>query len=147
MTVVIPIVSEFQGKGFKQAEKATNTLEKGLKRLALTLGTALSARKIAQFGKASVLAASDLEEAVSKATVVFGRGSAQIEEFGRTSAAALGISSAAAIEAAGTYGNLLQAFGIGQTQAQGMSTTLVQLAADMASFNNTSAWSCFPRVI
>ena len=138
MTVVIPIVSEFQGKGFKQAEKATNTLEKGLKRLAFTLGTALSARKIAQFGKASVLAASDLEEAVSKATVVFGRGSAQIEEFGRTSAKSLGISSAAAIEAAGTYGNLLQAFGIGQTQAQGMSTTLVQLAADMASFNNTS---------
>jgi len=133
----IPLTSTFKNTGFKQAEKATNTLEKGLKRLALTLGTALSARKIAQFGKASVLAASDLEEAVSKATVVFGRGSAQIEEFGRTSAAALGISSAAAIEAAGTYGNLLQAFGIGQTQAQGMSTTLVQLAADMASFNNT----------
>lgn len=137
MTVVIPIVSEFQGKGFKQAETSTEKLTKSLKRLAVSLGVALSTRKIVQFGKASVLAASDLEEAVSKASVVFGRGSAQIEEFGRTSATALGISSAAAIEAAGTYGNLLQAFGIGQTQAQGMSTTLVQLAADMASFNNT----------
>ena len=137
MTVVIPIVSEFQGKGFKQAETSTQKLTKSLKSLAVTLGLALSTRKIAQFGKASVLAASNLEEAVSKASVVFGKGSAQIEEFGRTSATALGISSAAAIEAAGTYGNLLQAFGIGQTQAQGMSTTLVQLAADMASFNNT----------
>jgi hypothetical protein len=137
VTVVIPIVSEFQGKGFKQAETSTQKLTKSLKNLAVTLGLALSTRKIVQFGKASVLAASDLEEAVSKASVVFGRGSAQIEEFGRTSATALGISSAAAIEAAGTYGNLLQAFGIGQAQAQGMSTTLVQLAADMASFNNT----------
>ena len=137
MTIVIPIISEFQGKGFKQAETSTQKLTNSLKRLALTLGTALSARKIAQFGKASVLAASNLEEAVSKATVVFGRGAAEIEEFGKTSAKSLGISSAAAIEAAGTYGNLLQAFGIGQAQAQGMSLSLVQLAADMASFNNT----------
>jgi hypothetical protein len=134
----IPLTSTFKNTGFKQAEKATTTLEKGLKRLALTLGTALSARKIAQFGKASVMAASDLEEAISKVSVVFGRGSAEVEAFGKNSAAALGISSAAAIEAAGTYGNLLQAFGIGQREAQGMSTTLVQLAADMASFNNTS---------
>jgi hypothetical protein len=50
----------------------------------------------------------------------------------------MGISNQAALEAAGTYGNLFQAFGLGQGQAQEMSTSLVQLAADMASFNNTS---------
>jgi hypothetical protein len=138
VTIVIPIVSEFQGKGFKEAEKSTNALDKGLKRLAVTLGAALSTRKIAQFGKASIMAASDLEEAITKVNVVFGRGSAEVEAFGKNSATALGISSAAALEAAGTYGNLLQAFGIGQREAQGMSTSLVQLAADMASFNNTS---------
>jgi hypothetical protein len=136
--IFVNLISEFQGKGFKEAEKRTSALDKNLKRLAVTLGAALSTRKIAQFGKASVMAASDLEEAISKVSVVFGRGSAEVEAFGRNSATALGISSAAAIEAAGTYGNLLQAFGIGQREAQGMSTSLVQLAADMASFNNTS---------
>jgi hypothetical protein len=138
MSIVIPIISEFKGKGFKDAEKATSALDKNLKRLAVTLGTALSTRKIAQFAKASVMAASDLEEAITKASVVFGRGSAEVEAFAKSSAQSLGISSAAALEAAGTYGNLFQAFGIGQREAQGMSTTLVQLAADMASFNNTS---------
>jgi hypothetical protein len=65
MTVVIPIVSEFQGKGFKQAEKSTDSLTKGLKRLAITLGAALSARKIAQFGKASVKAFIEEDKAIT----------------------------------------------------------------------------------
>lgn len=138
MSILIPIVSEFNAKGFKDAQKQTSALDKSLKRLAVTLGTALSARKIAQFGKASVLAASNLEEAMSKVNVVFGQGAREVETFGRSSAQSLGLSSAAALEAAGTYGNLLQAFGIGQRQAQGMSMALVKLAADMASFNNTS---------
>jgi len=136
--IFVNLISEFNAKGFKDAQKQTSALDKSLKRLAVTLGTALSARRIAQFGKASVLAASNLEEAMSKVNVVFARGAAEVEAFGRSSAASLGISSSAALEAAGTYGNLLQAFGIGQRQAQGMSMALVKLAADMASFNNTS---------
>jgi hypothetical protein len=43
-----------------------------------------------------------------------------------------------ALESAGTYGNLFQAFGITQDAAQEMSMTMVELAADLASFNNTS---------
>ena len=50
----------------------------------------------------------------------------------------MGISKQAALEATGTYGNLLQAFGVAQPKAVEMSTTLVQLAGVLASFNNTS---------
>jgi hypothetical protein len=64
MTITIPIISEFQGKGFKQAEKSSNTLEKGLKRLAITLGAALSIRKITQFGKAASKAFIEEDKAV-----------------------------------------------------------------------------------
>ena len=64
MSLVIPIISEFQGKGFKEAEKQTSALGKSLKRLAITLGAALSARKIAQFTKASVKAFIEEDKAI-----------------------------------------------------------------------------------
>jgi hypothetical protein len=64
MSLVIPIISEFQGKGFKEAEKQTSALGKSLKRLAITLGSALSARKIAQFTKASVKAFIEEDKAI-----------------------------------------------------------------------------------
>jgi hypothetical protein len=64
MTILIPIVSEFQNKGFKQAEKQVGVLDKGLKRLAVTLGTALSVRKITQFTKASIKAFIEEDKAV-----------------------------------------------------------------------------------
>lgn len=83
-------------------------------------------------------AASDLAESTSKAQVVFGEGADEIEDWASRGAKAFGLSRQAALEAAGTYGNLFQAFGFGQTQAAGMSRRLVELAADLASFNNTS---------
>jgi hypothetical protein len=64
MTILIPIVSEFQNKGFKQAEKQVSVLDKGLKRLAVTLGASLSVRKITQFSKASIKAFLEEDKAV-----------------------------------------------------------------------------------
>jgi hypothetical protein len=82
--------------------------------------------------------ASDLAESISKVNVVFGEGSQEVQEWAEGAAQAFGQSKQQALEAAGTYGNLFQAFGIGQEKARQMSTTLVELAADLASFNNTS---------
>lgn len=64
MSILIPILSEFNAKGFKDAQKHTNILEKSLKRLAVTLGTALSVRKITQFSKASIKAFVEEDKAV-----------------------------------------------------------------------------------
>lgn len=82
--------------------------------------------------------ASNLEEAQTKVNVVFGEGSAEIDEWASNAADAFGQSKRSALEAVGTYGNLFQAFGIGREQATSMSKSLVELAADLASFNNTS---------
>ncbi len=87
-------------------------------------------------GAAAVNAASDYEESLNKVRVVFGDAAAQIEEFSKTAATNLGMSSQQALEAAGTYGNLFTAMGIGVDTSAEMSTELVQLAADLASFNN-----------
>jgi len=80
--------------------------------------------------------ASDLQETTSKATVVFGEFADEVMAMGETSAAALGMSANAAIGAAATYGNLFRAMGISEEASADMSTNLVQLAADLASFNN-----------
>ena len=84
-----------------------------------------------------VTMASSLEESQSKVNVVFGDSAGVVNEFAATSAQAFGITKQAALEATGTFGNLLQAFGTGKGQAAEMSTTLIGLAADLASFNNT----------
>lgn len=108
------------------------------KRMAGTIGIAFAATQVIQFGKDVIMSASSMNESISKVNVVFGQSADAVFKFGESAAKNMGMSNQAAIEAAGTYGNLFQAFGIGQGKATDMSTTLVQLAADLGSFNNTS---------
>jgi hypothetical protein len=56
--IIIDIASEFTGKkAFKQADNATESLMKNVKKLAKTLGVAYGTQQILAFGKASVKAA------------------------------------------------------------------------------------------
>jgi len=67
MSILINIASEFTGKkAFKEAEKATVTLEKRVKTLGKSLGLALSAATIASYGKAAVKAFADDEAAAKR---------------------------------------------------------------------------------
>lgn len=122
----------------KKAGTGMSNFVGNLKKVGAAMGATFATAQVAQFAKESVMAASNMAESLSKVRVVFGEGAAEVEKFGKNAAQNLGISNQAALEAAGTYGNLFQAFGLGQGEAQKMSTSLVQLAADMASFNNTS---------
>lgn len=88
--------------------------------------------------KSSVTAASSLQESMSKIDAVFGSSAADIKAWSETSATAMVMSQQQALEAAGSYGNLFSAFGIGLDKSAEMSKSLVQLASDLASFNNTS---------
>lgn len=89
-------------------------------------------------GIAAVKFASDLEETKSKVKVVFGSMSQDVLDWSMTSATAMGMSREQALAAAGTYGNLFVSLGLGQKPAADMSMNLVQLAADLASFNNAN---------
>jgi hypothetical protein len=81
-------------------------------------------------------AASDLQESTSKATVVFGSSFGEIEQFADNAAGATGLAKQEALEATATFGNLFQALGSTREEAAAMSPDVVQLAADLASFNN-----------
>jgi hypothetical protein len=122
----------------KQFEKRTMTVGSALTRtfagLGITLGTIGAFKGVEK----AVGAASDLNEQVSKSRQVFGDSSKAIEEWSQTTAVSLGISQREALSAAGTFGNLFRVIDLAPDKAGEMSRALVQLAADLASFNNAS---------
>ncbi len=132
-------------QGIKNVNESVKTASTGmqsftanLKKVGAAMGVAFAGAQIAKFGKDVILASSNMAESVSKVNVVFGNTSDAVLAFGNTAATALGISSQQALEAAGTYGNLFQALGVGKEKSQEMSVSMVQLAADLGSFNNMS---------
>lgn len=85
----------------------------------------------------SIKAASDLGEAISKAGVVFGQSAADVVAWSKTLDDAFGQSQQGALEAAGGFGNMFTAMGFSRKEAAEMSKTMVELASDLASFNNS----------
>lgn len=115
---------------FSRMGGAMTKVGKGLS-VALTL-------PVIAFGVSSVKAASDFHESLTKAQQVFGPLTKSIVDFAKTGADAFGLSTGKALEALGTFGNLFTAMGLGRPKAADLSKGLVQLAGDLASFNNTS---------
>jgi hypothetical protein len=118
------------------AAKKTGSAWSGVGKVAAAVGGAFAATKVIEFAKGSVSAASDLNESWSKVGVVFGTSAGEVIKWSQNSAKSMGLSQQAALEAAGTYGNLAVALGLPPKQAAKMSTSLVVLAGDLASFNN-----------
>ena len=100
--------------------------------------TIASGAAVAGLGVLSVTAASNLQEQQNKVTVVFRDQAKVILDWSRDSAKSFGLSSRAALEAAGTMGNLFVAQGQTAEASSVMSRKLVELAADLASFNNVN---------
>ncbi len=95
-----------------------------------------AASAVAGFLPGAINAASDLNETVSKVGVVFGQNSAQVLDWAKNAASAMGQSQQEALAAAGTFGNLFVSMGMATPKSAQMSESLVQLAGDLASFNN-----------
>lgn len=145
-TLVVDLTAntgEYQ-KGMSAATKITKSATKSIQTIgkaALGIGVAGIAAlgfgfvKVAQ---KAIPAASDLEESLNKVDVVFGDMAESIKDFASDAATGLGQSQAQALEAAGTFGNLLTSIGIIPEKAAEMSTGFVTLASDLASFNNAS---------
>ena len=125
-------------------ESAMEGAEKKMKNIGSSLtgvGTKMTAGvtlPIVGMGLVAVNAASDMEESMSKVDVVFGDNAAAIIAWSEDAATAMGMPQQEALEAVGTYGNLLQSIGVIPEMAADMSTEFIGLAADLASFNNAS---------
>lgn len=125
----------------KKTESVAKSIAKGFKeRIGHKIFDGLSgaAREIPQYLMEAVHSASALNEEIGKSSAVFGESAEIIKSWSQTTASSLGVSRIKALEATGSMGNMLRAFGITGEEAANMSIRLVQLAADMGSFNNAS---------
>jgi hypothetical protein len=122
--------------GQRLGESTRKSFAPSVKGIVAPLVGAFAAVKVSGFLKGAIGEASDLSESMSKVNVVFGKSSPLVRKFAKTAAKSLGQSQQQALEAAGTFGNLFTALKIGQQPAAKMSTSLVKLAGDLASFNN-----------
>jgi phage-related protein len=107
------------------------------KKAAGLFAAAFAAEKVGEFLKESVTQASDLSESTSKVGVVFGDSAQEVLDFAANASSAFGQTRGQALEAAGTFGNLLRSIGLTADESANMSTKMVGLASDLASFNNT----------
>lgn len=80
--------------------------------------------------------ARDLNETVSKSNVVFGSAASAVDSWSQTSARSVGLSRAAALDAAAGFGNMFTQLGFTSSAAADLSMKTVQMSADLGSFNN-----------
>lgn len=93
---------------------------------------------IVALSSAAIKFGSDLEESANKTDVVFGTMSKSVRDFAQTTTDAYAISEGKALEMASDYGAIATSMGFSQREAAKLSTSLVGLAGDMASFHNKS---------
>jgi hypothetical protein len=87
-------------------------------------------------GAASVKMASDYEESMNKVNVAFGPSNESVKEFAKNSLESFGIAEGTALDMAALFGDMATSMGLPQQEAANLSTSLVGLAGDLASFKN-----------
>ena len=125
----------------KKTNALTKSIAKGFtERIGHKLfdGLKLAVSQLPRIAMDAVNAASDMNEELSKSEAVFGNSAKAVTEWSKTTTNAFGIARVDALEATGTMGNMLRAFGITGEEASRMSMRLVELAGDFASFNNAT---------
>lgn len=152
--VSVDITADASGvaRGTKDAERHLDRLNRAgsrslgrLKAAGAAAGIAVGVAMAAQFTKA-VRAASDLDEAINKNNQTFEGAAAATEEWANTTARSMGLSKSAALEGASSIGAMLKPMGVAPKTAAEMSRSMVQLAGDMASFNNEDPSEMLDRI-
>lgn len=103
-------------------------------------------QKLVETAKKGVGLASDLEEVQNVVDVTFGQSAAQIEEFAETASTAFGLTELQTKQFSGTIGAMVKSMGLTEKEALEMSTALVGLTGDMASFYNLDHETAFEKI-
>lgn len=130
----------------KQSVSSAKQMTSGFKSFASVLGVGLGITAAIRGFKKIINAASDTVESLNKVREVFGEAAESIEVFSESAAENLGASRQEALEMTGEIGNLFVAFGFAQEEAANFSKEMVQLAADVGSFNNVTTTEALEAV-
>lgn len=102
--------------------------------------------KALDIGKKGVQLASDIEEVQNVVDVTFGQGADQIEAFAQSASTSFGLTELQAKQFTGTIGAMVKSMGLTEKEALDMSTSLVGLTGDMASFYNLDHQTAFDKI-
>lgn len=133
----------------KEASKikwSVNGVSDSFRNLGATIASVFAVRKIAGFASSMTELGSDLEEVQNVVDVTFTTMSDKINEFALNAAKSAGLSETMAKRYAGTFGAMAKSFGFAEDAAFGMSTTLTQLAGDVASFYNITQDEAYTKL-
>lgn len=138
-------------EGFDQLSQgaSTSALEvSALVTIMDKLASAVSAviQKVGEAVSQSVEYASALEESANVVEVSFGAQADQVKAWSKTTLDAFGLNEKTAMQYAGTMGAIFRSTGVAESAVADMSTTLVGLAGDIASFYNLSPESAFDKI-
>lgn len=125
----------------KSASKALQNVGTEAESMASKIKTGakvLGGLAVADFFRDSANAASDMIESTNAVSQTFGSATHEIEAFGESAAENLKMSNLEARDAAVTFGTFGKSAGKSGEDLADFSTEMVTLAADMASFKNTS---------
>jgi hypothetical protein len=137
MAIRIPILTSFDPKGLKQANAAFAGLQGSIGSLGrnfAVVGAGLTATT-ALLGKA-VMSASNFEAEFEGVNQVFKDAAGSVQAFAEQASKSAGISATEALQASKTFGLFATGAGLGAEEAAKFSTTMVQLAGDLGSFND-----------
>lgn len=84
----------------------------------------------------AVTGASDLNETVNKSRTIFGDYFSRVDEWTNRSATTLGLSKEAALATTTSFGDMFSQLGFAGQEAADFSRSVVQMSADLGSFNN-----------
>jgi hypothetical protein len=119
----------------KQAGSKLDNFSKKASKIGKQLTTRLSLPLLAA-GGAAIKFASDFNESLNKVDVAFGESQDGVRDFAKTALKQFGIAEGSALDMAALFGDMATSMGFAQDSAAGMSTQLVGLAGDLASFKN-----------
>jgi hypothetical protein len=129
----------------KSADKAQNSLG-FLKKAGAALGGAMIGRKLINIGKDALMMANDVVESEELFEVSMGRMAARAREWSDTIGESLGLNPYDLRKNVGMLNVMFDSMGLGEEEAYEMSTSLTQLANDMASFYNMDTEEAFTKL-
>lgn len=136
--LVTPMGAAGSAGGAAAGKGMTTSMVPALGKLGGMMGVAFGVTKVVGFLKDAVSASSDLNEAANKVQVVFGSATKAIQTFANGASKSMGMSKLAALDAAATFGVYGKSAGLAGAENAKFAKGMVGLAADFASFYNTS---------
>ena len=130
-------------KGMEQVEKSSSDMKSKVTGYGKAIAGGLATAAIVDFGRQSVNAAAEAEQAMNGVRAVFGDSADEIEAFSTKAITNMGISDDAFQSFATTTGGLLRDMGVPMEQTVGMTNDLAQRGADLAAVYGVDAEQAF----